>query len=125
MDFLLFFVTLLGGSTAFWLWHLGKAQMALVKVSDERSLRDANQDEDKSYDRVITTLLAALKDEYQYLRWRAAWALGQIGVAQAVTPLIAALKDDDDPHVRASAAQALGQIGATQAITPLVAALKN
>ena len=65
--------------------------------------------------------------EYQKL-WRvrrdAAVALGQIGDADAVEPLIAGLKDDN-PSVRRAAAEALGQIGDAAALGPLIAALKS
>ena len=69
-------------------------------------------------------LLKAL--EYQK-HWRvrrdAAEALGQIGDARAVGPLIAALRDDIS-SVRQAAAEALGQIGDTSAVEPLIAALR-
>jgi HEAT repeat protein len=65
--------------------------------------------------------------EYQKL-WRvrrdAAAALGQIGDADAVEPLIAGLQDDN-PSVRRAAAEALGQIGDVSALGPLIAALKS
>ena len=65
--------------------------------------------------------------EYQKL-WRvrrdAAVALGQIGDADAVEPLIAGLKDDN-PSVRLAAAEALGEIGDAGALGPLIAALKS
>ena len=70
-------------------------------------------------------LLKAL--EYQK-HWRvrrdAAEALGQIGDARAVGPLIAALRDDIS-SVRQAAAEALGQIGDTSAVEPLIAALRD
>ncbi len=54
----------------------------------------------------------------------AAGALGTIGDAQAVEPLIATLKDSRWP-LREAAAQALGQIRDTRAVEPLIAALKD
>ncbi len=72
--------------------------------------------------RDVPGLIKALKYQKD-LRFRpaAAGALGQIGDARAVKPLIAALKDRD-MNVRRAAAGALGEIGAP-AIGPLVAAL--
>src|ERR1035437_10138331 len=65
--------------------------------------------------------------EYQKL-WRvrrdAAVALGQIGDADAVQPLVSGLKDDN-PSVRLAAAEALGQIGDQRAAEPLKAAFKD
>ena len=54
----------------------------------------------------------------------AAGALGQIGDARAVEPLIAALKEEIR-SVRRDAATALGQIGDARAVEPLIAALKD
>ena len=50
------------------------------------------------------------------------WTLGEIGDAQAVAPLTAALSDAD-PRVRGAAAQALGTLGDARAVAPLTAAL--
>src|SRR5450759_2332909 len=58
------------------------------------------------------------------VRRAAAEALGQIGDARAVEPLIAALKDESW-GVRRAAAEALGQIGDARAAEPLIAALKD
>lgn len=60
------------------------------------------------------------------VRAAAITALGQIG-AQAVDLLIGTLRDDDDahPHARALVAEALGQIGDARAVEPLVAALDD
>ena len=54
----------------------------------------------------------------------AAEALGRIGDARAVDPLIAALRDEDIYVVR-SAAEALGRIGDARAVDPLIAALRD
>ena len=56
------------------------------------------------------------------LRWGAAWALGKIGDAKAVPPLIQALADEN-ARVRRNAAKALGSIGDDAAVEPLVASL--
>jgi HEAT repeat protein len=56
----------------------------------------------------------------------AAQALGQIGDARAVKPLIAALKEKNrTERERQAAAQALGQIGDARAVKPLVSVLKD
>jgi HEAT repeat protein len=58
------------------------------------------------------------------VRKAAAEALGKIGDARAVEPLIAALRDIDcDVHWRS--ADALGQIGDARAVKPLIATLKS
>ncbi len=56
------------------------------------------------------------------IRWGAAHALGELGDARAVDPLIAALKDAE---VRKAAAEALGKIGDVRALKPLLATLRD
>lgn len=51
-------------------------------------------------------------------------ALGEIGDARAVEPLIAALKDEDKT-MRNVSVIALGRIGDAQAVQPLIAALED
>lgn len=51
---------------------------------------------------------------------RAAWALGKLKAAEAVDPLIAALKDGDE-HFKMCVVEALGRIGDPKAIAPLIA----
>jgi HEAT repeat protein len=58
------------------------------------------------------------------VRTAAARALGDIGDARAVEPLIAALKDKDS-HVREATVRALGKIGDARAVKALSAALKG
>jgi HEAT repeat protein len=58
------------------------------------------------------------------VREKAAKALGEIGDAQAVEPLITALKDSDK-DVRRAAVEALGQSGDARAVDPLGAALQD
>jgi len=71
---------------------------------------------------VVAALLKRLTDSDEDVRWAAARALGQLGVA---TPEVTAalLKDLTDPerYVRGAATEALGQLGA-QAGTPEVMA---
>jgi HEAT repeat protein len=72
--------------------------------------------------RVVESLIAALKDEDQVVRWRAVEALKEIG-GPAVEPLIAALKDED-PDVCQLAAETLREIG-DPAVEPLIAVLAD
>jgi HEAT repeat protein len=62
-----------------------------------------------------------LKDEDTYVRGRAVDALGNIGDARAVEPIINALKNDKNWY----AAEALGKIGDARAIEALNQALKD
>jgi len=74
--------------------------------------------------RDVEGLVAALKgkDAGEGVRAAAAKALGEIGDAQAVEPLIAALTNDVG-SVRIAASEALAQIGDSRAIEPLTANL--
>lgn len=75
--------------------------------------------------RDVDGLVRALGPENDYdVREDAADALGEIGDARAVEPLIAALGDPDD-DVREAAAEALGNIGDPRAADPLRAALND
>ena len=65
-----------------------------------------------------------MKDEARWVRWNAAEALGQIGDARAVVPLIDALKDGN-PEVRCSAATALGNLGDERTVIPLISVLMD
>ncbi|GBC77852.1 Phycocyanobilin lyase subunit alpha [bacterium HR08] len=58
------------------------------------------------------------------IRQQIARALGEIGSAEAVEPLIQALRDEDW-WVRTAAAKALGQIGDARAVEPLIQALRD
>ena len=58
------------------------------------------------------------------MREAAAKALGAIGDARAVEPLIAALKDENK-YVSQAAAKALGKIKDPRPVEPLIAALKD
>src|SRR6266545_3166510 len=60
----------------------------------------------------------------QRTRALAAWALGEIEDADAVDPLVGALKDRE-PDVRIAASWALGQIESSRALEPLKAALHD
>ncbi len=70
----------------------------------------------------IVSLINALGDEGNDVRYAAAWALGKTGNERAVEPLIRVLSDDD-PWVSESAIRALGVIGDERAVEPLIKAL--
>jgi HEAT repeat protein len=87
----------------------------------------------------VPFLIGTLQDRAALVRWwckigetffntspgeEAAGALGEIGDARAVEPLIAALKDKNS-GIRYGAAGALGEIGDARAVEPLIAALKD
>jgi HEAT repeat protein len=77
--------------------------------------------------RNVKGLIKALgyRQDHHQTPCRAAEALGQVGDARAVEPLIAALKDFIVWDVRKAAAEALGQIGDVRAVDPLIAALND
>jgi HEAT repeat protein len=69
-----------------------------------------------------------LKSPTPAVRWRAAWALGEIGPpAKAAIPEIATLVKDPDPIVRFKAVAALGRFGpdAKSAVPVLREALRD
>ena len=70
-------------------------------------------------------LIAALEDGDILVRQYAAEALGEIGDARAVAPLIAALENDDYRKVRYEAAEALGKIGDERAVVPLARGMES
>jgi HEAT repeat protein len=73
----------------------------------------------------VQPLSAILKNHWDSrVRQAAAKSLGQIGDAQAMEPLIAALKNNYE-SVRQAAAEALGQTGDARAVEPLIVALKD
>jgi ATP-dependent DNA helicase RecQ len=59
----------------------------------------------------VPELIAALKDSNGNVRRLAASALGKIGDARGVTPLLALLAQEQKPQVRQYAVKALGKIG--------------
>jgi HEAT repeat protein/cyclophilin family peptidyl-prolyl cis-trans isomerase len=65
-----------------------------------------------------------LSDGEARIRRRAALAVGRIGLAEGVTPLVGVLTDRD-PEVRQMAAFGLGLLGDTRARDPLIAALAD
>ena len=74
--------------------------------------------------RAVKPLLEALKDEEEYVREAAVWALGEIGHKTAVEPLMLAV-NDRDRYVREGAVAALGKIKDPGVVQPLVRALQD
>jgi len=70
----------------------------------------------------ITRQIGALADRRSWRRAAAAYTLGDMGSAAAVTPLLGAL-GDPERDVRSAAARSLGRLGAIEAVEPLVYAL--
>jgi len=110
------------------------AAVALGQLRDEQALeplKAALRDRNEGVrHRAISALgriwglsqLVRLGDDWATERKEAAAALGQLGDARAVEPLIAALRDGD-AAVRLAATEALGQLEDEQAVQPLIAAL--
>ncbi|MHA1155985.1 MAG: HEAT repeat domain-containing protein [Candidatus Heimdallarchaeota archaeon] len=71
------------------------------------------------------SLILALDDSEESVRYQATIALGQIGDTKAVNPLLTILKRKDDPLVRSEAAKALGLIGDPSALKILLNILKK
>jgi len=67
----------------------------------------------------VPELIAALQDPSGNVRRLAASALGKIGDARAVTPLLALLAQEQKPQVRQYAVKALGRIGDPRARSTL------
>jgi HEAT repeat protein/cyclophilin family peptidyl-prolyl cis-trans isomerase len=73
---------------------------------------------------ITADLTAMLSDDEARVRRRAALAVGRVGLAEGVEPLLQLL-GDPDPEVRHMAAFALGLIGDRRARDPLVRALSD
>ena len=73
---------------------------------------------------VVNELLKALKDSDVYVRWNAAFALGEIGSETAIPELLKAL-EHSDVYFRWKAAEALGKISSETAIPGLLKALED
>jgi cyclophilin family peptidyl-prolyl cis-trans isomerase len=70
-------------------------------------------------------LLALLADPAAQVRRRAALAVGRVGLAEGVAPLVARLASDPEAEVRQMCAFGLGLIGRKEAVAPLQAALAD
>lgn len=66
----------------------------------------------------VPSLTSALRSRNSYIRWRAAWCMGQIGDISVVDTLIDVLRDKT-PEVRWTIVVALGRLGDKNAIGPL------
>ncbi len=89
---------------------------AILRLEDTRTLVDPSSPS--------ANLLQMLTDGEARIRRRAALAVGRVGLAEGVPPLIELMKDSD-PEVRQMAAFALGLIGDRRAHDPLVGALAD
>jgi len=76
-------------------------------------------------DNIIDSLIRELKDEEDFVRWKAAEALRRIGSEKAVDPLIKTLETDKFNNARWEAAEALGEIGSEKAVDPLIKFLET
>jgi len=85
----------------------------ILRLEDMRVLSDSASPAD---------LLRLVTDPEARIRRRAALAVGRVGLAAGVPPLVELLRDGD-PEVRQMAAFALGLIGDRSARDPLIAAL--
>ncbi len=73
----------------------------------------------------VPKLIALLRDPDADVRWRAAYALGEIAHPSAAGPLIEALSSENNAKARRDMIWALGMIGDPKAVQPLIAALKD
>lgn len=106
---------------------------AIVRLEDARVLRDPAPPPAPPVQRrgrgvalppPPPDLVVFLRDADARVRRRAALAIGRVGLAEGVAPLVAALSDPD-PDVRAMAAFGLGLLRDRNAVAPLVAALAD
>jgi HEAT repeat protein/cyclophilin family peptidyl-prolyl cis-trans isomerase len=73
----------------------------------------------------VPDLVRMLSDPEARVRRRSALAIGRVGLADGIAPLLPVLASDSDAEVRQMAAFALGLIGDRRAKDPLVAALAD
>jgi HEAT repeat protein len=105
--------------------EIAAAREQLPPVPRPAEARPSKLARDAEADERIESLIQTLRDRRLFSDRRgAAKALGEIGEARAVEPLIEAL-EDKQILVRIEAAKALGKIGDTRAVEPLIKALKN
>lgn len=91
------------------------------QVSNETSLEILREIKDQ---RIIQKLIEETRAKDSYVRWRAAYALGQIQAKEAVAPLIELLKDKES-DVQSCAVVALGKMHAKEAINPLIELIRD
>ena len=106
----------------------------MMRLEDQRVLRDPNPAPPVVLLPATSTqpailapaapsdLILLLDDGEARVRWRAALALGRVGLPEAVEPLIRLL-GDDEPDVRVATAFALGLIGSSDAREALLTSL--
>jgi HEAT repeat protein/cyclophilin family peptidyl-prolyl cis-trans isomerase len=73
----------------------------------------------------VPDLVRMLSDPEARVRRRSALAIGRVGLADGIAPLLPLLASDQDAEVRQMAAFALGLIGDTRSKDPLIAALAD
>ncbi len=74
----------------------------------------------------LKPLVATLRDPQHDSRWAVAITLGDIGLPEAIRPLVAALNDKGpEPSLRWAAARALGTIGHKKAVPSLLKVLED
>lgn len=99
-----------------------------LKVHDWSTTWRVSDELAKTGPAAVPQLIAALTDKDGYVRSAAAEALGKIGDARAVDPLIAAMQyrdeqvyeDAEDAEARLNAALALGKIGDLRVVSELL-----
>jgi HEAT repeat protein len=69
-------------------------------------------------------IVPLLKDEYEDVRWSAAYALGEMKATEYAKEIVPLLKDEDE-NVRGRAADALGEMKATEYAKEIVPLLKD
>jgi len=106
----------------------------MVEENKEESASVWNWEEEFSGlpDDPVPALIEALDADDIARRWKAAWALGHVGDARAVEPLIGCLNfsrgfvvGEGEFTLNMVGAWALGRIGDSRAVGPLVQALDN
>jgi HEAT repeat protein len=96
------------------------------RLTDEPELLMARLRSSHEGDMALEVLTAALQDEADDVRQAASEALGRLGDARAVEPLVARLGDKHEKHgVRKAAGEALGRLGDAHAVEPLIAHLQD
>ena len=93
-------------------------------IKIERAASSIKNMPDSDKEQYLKAIILKLTDEDVDVRWKAAGALGRIGDAKAVDPLIKALNDEHEP-VRYTVTGALGRISDIKAVDPLINALKD
>ncbi len=76
-------------------------------------------------DEASNVLLPLLNDKKEFVRREAAYALGKVRNANAVSPLLIILQNDKIFEVRSASAIALGEIGDTSAVGELIKILQK